>query len=245
MGEICQDTRERSLEYLEAEVSSRSSATETAADASAREHLAQCAECRAWVERARRLARALASLPRRSAPRELEERARLAARGDRRLGARGDVMAERAFASLGRVSAPHVLDRLVLEEIERPEQARARRFAGDLTRVPTPARLADRVEAHVERGESGDEPARQAPSTRRRFLWLGAAAAAAVLVSLGTWGAWRGGLLRTSGGRPSRFLVVEHRSASSLSPAAQSFLGGLAPEILATRPRAPLAEEGS
>jgi len=119
------------------------------------------------------------------------------------------------LGSLEQHSAPRVLDRLVDEELSNPSASVAHRFAGGLFRMPPPKSLLARV--------SGDLNGPEAAVARRRWLSLGGAAAAALLVF---------SLSPMPQHGPSRvprpFRVVEVESLASLDPLARSLVDGLA-----------------
>jgi hypothetical protein len=127
-------------------------------------HGAQCAECRAWIERVVEHERRLATLTSVAAPAALDNlvwgeiafpelrlaralsalkpRAapeELAARVDEDLRTGG--VAAASVGGLGTARAPQVLERLVEEELADPRLHRTRRFVGSLERVTAPERL--------------------------------------------------------------------------------------------------------
>jgi hypothetical protein len=157
MDQACQHFRSRWLEQV-LDVGER-----TGRDA----HLDACAGCQAWVGGAHAQVTAFAQLPRRPAPAELEQRlfpleaAALAGTEER----------ARRLSELQHLTAPAVLERLVQEELQAPEAARARRFAGDLGRHVPPPSLEQRV-----------FPVRLSARPSRRALSLALCAAAAFSV---------------------------------------------------------------
>jgi len=171
-------------------------------------HAGTCADCAAFAARIGRAAEALAALERRAAPLELDGRVvasfqagvrqdrvvraltelgPLETPADAELDARVEFAVRHPELELGRTSskAPHVLERLVAEELADPAAARARRFVGSLRRFEAPAELELGVARDLAAGPSPD-PARGQGSGRRRVL---VAAAALVLAAL--LGPWR------------------------------------------------------
>jgi hypothetical protein len=145
-----------------------------------------------------RLAALLAELPRRSAPRELDERVRL------ELSTRLPVT--RLLRDLPRGAAPRVLDRLVAEELAKPSSG-AERFVASLPRLSAPAEVA-----------AFPKLDRQARSPRH--VYGGFAAAALLLLGL----AWRwNGAQETPDGdqRPAPRFELRPLSAGSLDPLAR------------------------
>lgn len=118
----------------------------------------------------------------------------------------------------GRLHAPHVLDRLVDEELREPSKALVRRFAGRLPRLTAPSELDARVARMLATG------ARAPRSTRGPLL-----RAAALLVVFGA-GA---GVLFWFGGRESKAAeliavrIERVHSPAELGPEARALLGGL------------------
>ena len=153
------------------------------------------------------LAALLAELPRRSAPRELDERVRL------ELSTRLPVT--RLLRDLPRGAAPRVLDRLVAEELAKPSSG-AERFVASLPRLSAPAEVA-----------AFPKLDRQARSPRH--VYGGFAAAALLLLGL----AWRwNGAQETPDGdqlaqapqppqRPAPRFELRPLSAGSLDPLAR------------------------
>jgi hypothetical protein len=131
MDQACQQYRSRWLEQA-LDVGER-----TGRDG----HLDACAACRTWIGSARAQGAALTRLPRRPAPAELEQRLFPL---EAAASAGTEVLARR-LGMLEPKAAPAVLERLVQEELIAPDAARARRFAGDLTRHATPTALEQRV----------------------------------------------------------------------------------------------------
>lgn len=160
-------------------------------------HLRECPACADVRARILRLYDALASLPRHSAPAELDglvvaatqagqrqERAlahlRVMLRHEAPAGLESRLAAEPrlTLGSGARLSAPAVLDRLVDEELRDPAKAMARRYVSRLERLGPPASLRERV-AHM----------LQRPGGNRRG-WRAWAVAALLLVVAGGW-TWR------------------------------------------------------
>lgn len=205
-----------------------------------RTHIAVCAECAAWVGRAGAVASALAGLARQEVPRGLEGAVAVElelVRGERRHGdllrglerlpapgllrdlLDGGVPAwERGIASslgvLGRRPAPHVLERLVDEELRNPTAHRARRFAGDLERVTAPPDLDERVRRVGERR----------PIRLRLFAPFAGLAAACLVLWIG---ALRAGVGEHGEAPGYRFRVVRVDSIDQLDPLARLYADGL------------------
>lgn len=158
-------------------------------------HRDSCAACAAFVLRLEAQVRALRSLPRRNAPRDLAGRVVAALYAGHR-----EERVVRFLRSMGRVAAPSELDVrvgdgvaplrapedldwLVAEDQIDPEESMIRRFTGKVKRRSAPDALAKRVEAVLRTG-----PARR---DRARFLafrlGLGTVAAAALLLWAGPW----------------------------------------------------------
>ena len=144
-------------------------------------HLDGCEACQAWASGAHLQVAALGQLPRLQAPAELEARVfraePSAVAGESDLSDARDERWRQVLETLPRLEAPHVLERLVDEELASPETARARRFAGDLDRHQAPTALERRV-----------FPLPSAPTRRGvlRVLPLAAAAALALWLTLRT-----------------------------------------------------------
>lgn len=178
-------------------------------------HAATCAECRAWWERQCRLVSALRSLPRLSAPAELDRRAQ-----PRELS---ETCTRVVLEHLRVLHAPSVLDRLVREEIEGQPGTTVRRFANELERHAAPAALDERLQSVVADDESArDVEAPRAPRSRRAW-WLAAG---------GTLAAGLLGIVayQSFAGTPRyRFEVVEIDAAElrAQSPFGFSFANGL------------------
>ena len=178
-------------------------------------HAVDCADCAAFAARAARAAAALAGLERRAAPPELDglvvasfqagarqDRAVRAlaelapleapAQADAAVAARVEFAARHPEVELGnpRLHAPHVLERLVAEELADPAAGRARRFVGSLPRLHAPEDLAQGVHRDLAAGTVPAALRRRRPA---RLLTLSLAAAALALVTLlGPWSApWR------------------------------------------------------
>lgn len=142
-------------------------------------HVGACAECTRWVRAAERQLHELANLGRLKAPAELDLRVAEELAGDHsrrytrvlggmaRLqvpaaldelvdaGLRTVALAEgeelEALRSLETRRAPHVLERLLGEELVEPERHRAERFSGSLERMPAPHTLERRLVSTVRR----------------------------------------------------------------------------------------------
>lgn len=188
MDQACQNFRSRWLEQV-LDVGERTGRAT---------HLDACAGCQAWVGGAHAQITALAQLPRRTAPAQLEQRlfpleaAALAGTEER----------ARRLSELQPQTAPAVLERLVQEELLAPEAARARRFAGDLSRHVPPPSLEQRVFPLRPSGR---------PSRRTLSLALCAAAAASVLgLAL---------LFERDGGGPRERPFIVHRARPARSHA--------------------------
>lgn len=179
-------------------------------------HVAECGNCRGWLAMRQAQGRALAALAPVTAPDELEERVRFD------LGAEPAPASAGALRSLERLAAPAVLERLVLEELADPALARARRFAGDLSRRPAPLRLESELAARRGTGAA----------SRRRSPVLAMVAAALVFwlaflaVPEDVQGPERGDRLADLG-REYGFQVVQLESPDGLHPMARAFLSGL------------------
>jgi len=108
-------------------------------------------------ERDSRLVRALTSLVRHGAPSALDELvaediARLASGAASRVPAGDEARGERqaqAVRALDVYTAPHVLERLLDEELRAPEAARAERFTGNLERLSAPLALDRRLRSQA------------------------------------------------------------------------------------------------
>jgi predicted anti-sigma-YlaC factor YlaD len=162
-------------------------------------------------DRSLRLERAVGSLARLAAPSVLdaavaslfEERAPAgdAARGER---------AAQALRALDLVPAPAVLDRLVAEELARPELQRAERFPGQLERLAAPEELEEKLHGSVRR--------KAAVRLVRGPLLALAAAAVVVWVAL---------QVDRPQPRSYRFQVVHATSLEGLDPMARSLAESL------------------
>jgi len=162
-------------------------------------------------DRSRRLERSLNSLARCAPPAALD--AAVGALFEGREPAGDAVRGERAAQSLRAldfVSAPGVLDRLVAEELARPELQRAERFPGNLERLQAPEVLAEKLHGSVRR---------KAAMRLLRGPLVALAAAALVL-----WVALRDG---TPSPRSYRFEVRHVTSLEGLDPMARSLAESL------------------
>lgn len=165
-----------------------------------RTHLTRCGECREWVR-----ARILASLPRLSAPPELDERL------PTECGlASSSVLALQALTSY---PAPAVLDRLVAEELEEPALHRTNRFT-DLEKMRAPDQLELALEHSLQRSAL----------VRRWIPVFGALAAASLLVWFTAGGYTPSG--NHDAARP--FEVVRPKTIQAFSPWIQANFGALA-----------------
>lgn len=239
----CDQVRESWIEALPIEAR----AFEASLAAPAREHVRDCTACQQLLRRWPLAVRALSELPRLAAPLELDSAVVAAwhagARTERALRAvqrlarlappdeLGDALdqplqdAGLAAAQVTRASAPHVLDRLVHEELLDPAKARVRRHVGGLRRLAAPDALLSRVATELSRGRLTQ--ARQAPVNRhglrslaaRRVRVILAAAAAFALVALPI------ALLVRSPQAPSRPFRIERASSlGTLSPMTRGML---------------------
>jgi hypothetical protein len=206
-------------------------------------HVAECADCRAWVtaserrilalnglaclsapealdrrvarelagDRSLRLERALRSLARRAAPPALD--VAVAGLFEGRVPAGDAVRGERAaqaLRALDIVPAPAVLDRLVAEELAKPELQRAERFPGQLERLAAPEELEEKLHGSVRR--------KAAVRLLRGPLLALAAAALVVWVALQE---------DSTKSRSYRFEVVHATSLEDLDPMARSLVESL------------------
>jgi len=227
----CNDTRERLLADSEC--------------ASTEAHLLECGDCKSWWERTQRLSLSLAGLPRLTAPDELTETVSRQLSEFREL--EGDGLLERALRSLPRVTAPAILDDLVLDPSPHFESATAR-LVGNLSRVSAPAVL-DRLVGEeldaparhrVERfvgdlpratvpatlDEKPIEPVRAASARRNHNLRRVLAPFAAVAAGLFLWANFSD-QAEAPAADDYGFDVVHVSSPEQLSPLAQLFLGGM------------------
>ncbi|HEX6884617.1 MAG TPA: hypothetical protein VF530_14680 [Planctomycetota bacterium] len=168
-------------------------------------------------DRAARLGRALQSLVRRGAPPVLDERvsAWIGRVADAEVSEQRHEQQAGALRALDVQRAPDVLERLLREELEHPEQQQVERFTGSLPRLPAPAALAERLSTSV----------------RRRALvrLLAGPLAALTAASLIVWIALRTGVDER---RPYRFQVVHATTLEPLDPTARALaesLGGGVP----------------
>jgi len=167
-------------------------------------------------DRSERLGRALQSLVRRGAPPELDERvAAWIGRADAADSEQRQEQRAGALRALDVQRAPDVLERLLREELEHPEQQQAERFTGSLPRLSAPAALAERLSASV----------------RRRALMRLVTAPLAALAAAGLilWIALRTGVDERG---PYRFQVVHASTLEPLDPTARALaesLGGGVP----------------
>lgn len=212
-----------------------------------RAHVPQCEACRRAASAWPRAARALAQLPRRRAPGELDsavvgalqagartERALDALRSLARLAPpqQLDVALEAPLADAappsapGRAPAPRVLDRLVNEELVDPAKARVRRHVGGLRRLRAPEDLAPRLAARMraQAAAADDRPfaglsGPREGSADRRARWIVVAAMLAVLAVLPI-------TLRDSEPQVKTrpFVVEQAAGLDALSPMARSLL---------------------
>lgn len=159
------------------------------------DHARSCAACARWAARRVRREELVRSLPRVTAPKELDGRTVAAlqagARQERAIEALQELERLQPPRELDRAvaheagapsaaqperaaDAPSVLDRLVAEELADPAKARTRRFVGSLPRLMAPSELDARVAAHL---------AQPRPAARSRFrlAWVSAVAAALIL----------------------------------------------------------------
>lgn len=162
-------------------------------------------------DRSRRLERALRSFVRRAAPSALDAAAAGLFRGSESVGdaARGERAAQ-ALRALDFVPAPAVLDRLVAEELLKPELQRAERFPGQLERLAAPEELEEKLHGSVRR---------KAAVRLVRGPLLALAAAALVV-----WVALQENRTQT---RAYRFQVVHATSLEDLDPMARSLVESL------------------
>jgi hypothetical protein len=129
----------------------------------------------------------------------------------------------------GRLHVPHVLDRLVDEELREPSKALVRRFAGRLPRLSAPAELDERVHRMLATGELAGPRANRWPSAN---AWMLRAAALFVLFGAGV-GVLVWALGRTANnpsGRAQGLLAVRIErvhSAAELTPEARALIGGI------------------
>lgn len=199
-----------------------------------RAHVAMCAVCSRLVERLACQTSLLRSLPRASAPRELDGRVvavlHAGHREERVAGALAGLTRtrvprelERALADRplgdprGAPIAPAVLERLVSDDLRDPSKALSRRFTGRLPRLRAPEELAARVEAMLLE--------RAPPPRRRRLVWQGA-----LVLIAGLTGAlaWQLGGAPTVAPPPSyRFTVRYVDSVEALRPEARTLLAAL------------------
>lgn len=170
---------------------------------------------------------ALRGLERLEAPARLEERlASELAQEEPELAA--DVELETpAWAplleGLAPLTAPSVLDRLVDEELADTPKALTRRLVGGLFRKDSPRVLTVRVADSLESDSEGALEAPKRTLLRSRWLPLGSAAAAALLI----WSA--SPFLLKDAKEPTRhFRVVRVESLASMDPLAKSLVEGLA-----------------
>lgn len=122
-------------------------------------HLAQCAECRARMERTEQLVRTLRALERIAPGPDMDGLTVAATQAGRRQerAVRAVRLLERMHVPeelerkliAGREKAPGVLDRLVEHDLQDPTQAVARRFAGRLERLAAPRALEGRLARSV------------------------------------------------------------------------------------------------
>ncbi len=159
------------------------------------EHLDRCEACQAWVGEVHAQITALGQLEELKAPPELDELVfPLPAEPDLAAEGADEPPFLQALRDLPQLKAPSVLDRLVEEELRHPEEARARRFVGDLEPQEVPAVLERRVFRLF-------PPAR---ARRRLTAPIAVAAAAALALWLGFSGVFQGASER------ERPFVVHH-----------------------------------
>ena len=213
VNEICRRFREASLPALES-----APAVHEGVPSELREHAATCAPCRLWVARAEEHARAFQRLrePMLAAPPALDERvaAELEALAASRAPEEPVPLGIQALKTLTCHPAPAVLDRLVVEELEKPALHRTNRFT-DLEKMRAPDQLAVRLERGLQRS-----------LLVRRALPLVAGLAAAGLV------AWLA-LARTPApadrsGRTPSFEVVRSDTLDDFHPWVRAGFGALA-----------------
>jgi len=157
-------------------------------------HRDSCGACATFLLRLETQVRALRSLPRRNAPRDLDGRVVAALHPGHR-----EERAVRFLRSMGRVAAPsaldarvgegaaplrapEILDQLVAEDRIDPAQSQTRRFTGKVKRRSVPEALAQRVESVLRTGPGGRERARLRP-----FRIVLGTAAAAIFLWAGPW----------------------------------------------------------
>jgi len=206
-----------------------------------REHVLACAACARVVRAWPAASRALAELPRRAAPSELDSAVVAAfhggARTDRALRALGELArlsppAELAQAleglaresagpvpQLGRAPAPRVLDRLVDEELQDPSKALVRRHVGGLARLEAPAALRERVAGDFARAQQDSRARLALRQVFRRRLELALGAAALFALFVGLWA------LQREPVSPARPFRVEHAANfGAFSPLSRGML---------------------
>jgi len=187
--------------------------------------------------RVERIVASLAALERPEAPAELDERVLpglAASTGESTPGAEGPTSpGVQSLETLARRSAPPVLDRLVAEELEKPEYHRVNRFS-DLEKMRAPDALAKKL----------DRSLRPSLLTRSSGSWIGSLAAAGLVFWIAI------GLSRDPGSadgprfdsRP--FEVVSSDTPEGFHPWLQSGIGALAgPRPLAASDQAGAPEE--
>lgn len=162
-------------------------------------------------DRSRRLERALGSLARLAAPGALDAAVAAGLGGREPVGdaQRGERSAG-ALRALAIVPAPAVLDRLVSEELAKPELQRAERFPGNLERLAAPEELREKLHGSV----------RRKAAVRLLRGPLVALAAAALVV----WVALRED---RPAPRSYRFQVVHATTLDGLDPMARALAEGL------------------
>lgn len=129
----------------------------------------------------------------------------------------------------GRLHVPHVLDRLVDEELREPSKALVRRFAGRLPRLAAPAELDERVHRMLATGELARTRANRWPSANS---WRLRAAALFVLFGAGVGVlVWTLGRAANSPNGPGHGLLAVRiervHSAAELTPEARALIGGI------------------
>lgn len=210
-------------------------------------HALECAACARFAARAMPIRRALAALPRRDAPRELDgrvvaelgagvrqERAVAAVRAlgrvappaelDSAVG--GEARAAADTQSTGRPAAPRVLERLVAEELADPAKATVRRFVGSLRRVRAPRELSAAVARDL--AAHGSRASFSRSRTRKVYRLAAAAVVAAIAVPITLWS-----LATRETRRPFRVEYV--RSLEGLDPIARGWLDAASGGAAGTR----------
>lgn len=193
-------------------------------------HLATCEECARFVANARRIARAMAELPRLEAPDELpgrvvaachagflQERAARLARELARLEV-PSALEQKVLGTASReLRAPAVLDRLVAEDLRDPAKAIARRYAGSLKRHEAPKTLAGRVSSELRR------PRAALRGLRAWHLIAACSAGLALVLGIEMWRA-----PDTRAAEPIAVQIEHVGRASDLGPLAASLFDSLA-----------------